>query len=347
MGAFRAFAVVTSALLVQDAALVRHFDYDAKAALDVKEVGVAHRSSADVHDITYASPKGGHVPAYLVVPKRPRPERGAGGKPGEAGPPSESERGWGPASIGRSSFAAVIWGHWYWANSPQRNRTEFLDEAVALAQAGVVSLLTDGPIARPGHVEDKDPLSERQAADLQQQVIDVRRGVDVLLARRDVDRNRLAFVGHSYNAAVGATLSGVDRRFKAFVLMAGTMSDEVDMRSTGYQQYRQKMGPEKYDAFMAKYSWLDQGKYVSHAAPAVVFLQYGTQEKFLTPERARQYEKIVSEPKKFQLYDAPHALNAEARRDRMAFLTKQLELKPLPPHMIAAIPDLFQPPDPK
>jgi hypothetical protein len=107
------------------------------------------------------------------------------------------------------------------------------------------------------------------------------------------------------------------------------------------------MGPEKFDAFMAKYSWLDQGKYVSHAAPAVVFLQYGTQEKFLTPERARQYEKIVSEPKKFQLYDAPHALNAEARRDRMAFLTEQLKLKPLPPKVIAAIPDLVQPPEPK
>jgi hypothetical protein len=28
--------------------------------------------------------------------ERLRPERGAGGKPGEAGPPSESEREWGP-----------------------------------------------------------------------------------------------------------------------------------------------------------------------------------------------------------------------------------------------------------
>jgi hypothetical protein len=30
--------------------------------------------------------------------KRLRPERGDGVKPGEAGPPRESERGWGPAS---------------------------------------------------------------------------------------------------------------------------------------------------------------------------------------------------------------------------------------------------------
>jgi hypothetical protein len=54
----------------------------------------------------------------------------------------------------------------------------------------------------------------------------------------------------------------------------------------------------------------------------------------------------VTEPKRFQLYDAPHALNAAARRDRIAFLTEQLKLKPVAPAVIAAIPDLAQPPDP-
>jgi pimeloyl-ACP methyl ester carboxylesterase len=156
----------------------------------------------------------------------------------------------------------------------------------------------------------------------------------------------VAYVGHSYNAMVGGILSGVDRRFKAFVLMAGSLSDEVDLKSTEYQDYRQKVGPEKFDAFVAKYSWLDAGKYVSHAAPAVVFIQSATQEKFLTPERSREYAKIVSEPKRFKLYDAPHALNAEARRDRIAFLAEQLRLKPLPATVIAKIPDLYQPPEP-
>jgi dienelactone hydrolase len=300
----------------QDAELIRHFDYDQRAPLGIKEMGVERRGEVSVYDITYASPRGGQVPAYLVVPN------------------------------GKGPFAAVIWGHWYWENSPMRNRKQFLDEAVALAQAGVVSLLTDGPVARPGHVASKDPLDERQATDFLQQVIDMRRGVDLLWARKDVDAKRIAYVGHSYNAGVGALLSGVDRRFKAFVLMAGSMSDEVGRQTREFEQYRQKVGAEKLDAFIAKYSYLDQGKYVSHAAPAVVFLQYATQEKFLTPERARQYEKVVSEPKRFKIYDAPHSLNAEARRDRLAFLTEQLKLKPLPAAVVASIPDLFQPPDP-
>jgi dienelactone hydrolase len=292
------------------------FDYDQKAPLDVEVKGITKRRDVSVLDISYASPKGGRVPAYLVVPR------------------------------GKGLFAAVIWGHWYWANSPARNRSEFLDEAVALAPTGVVSLLTDGPVARPGHVDDKDPLSERQAAELIQQITDMRRGADLLLLRKDVDPQRIAYVGHSYDATVGAFLRGVDKRFKAFVLMAGGLSDEVDMKSKEYQEFRQKYGPEKFDAFKAKYQWLDPGKFVSRASPAFVFLQYGTKDlPFLTEERAREYARVVSEPKRFQLYDAPHALNAGARRDRLSFLAEQLKLKPLSPSIVASIPDLYQPPD--
>ena len=40
--------------------------------------------------------------------KRLRPERGAGGKRVEGAPPSESERGWGPASIRKSAAIAVL-----------------------------------------------------------------------------------------------------------------------------------------------------------------------------------------------------------------------------------------------
>jgi hypothetical protein len=50
-------------------ALLRHFDYDSKAPLDVQEAGVEQRGDVAIHDISYASPKGGRVPAYLVVPK--------------------------------------------------------------------------------------------------------------------------------------------------------------------------------------------------------------------------------------------------------------------------------------
>lgn len=304
-------------LCAQETGPSHAFDYDSKAPLDIQEVGVEHRGGVAIHDISYASPKGGRVPAYLVVPE------------------------------GKGPFAAVIWGHWYWSNSEFFNRKEFLEEALVLAHAGVVSLLPTGVNARPGHVDDPDELSDQHVSDLVHQIKDMRRGADLLLARKDIDLQRFAYVGHSYNATVGAFLSGIDKRFKAFVLMAGGLSDEIDLKSEEYKRFRQKYGPEKFDEQIAKRTWLDPGKFVSHAAPAIVFLQYGTHDSpFLSSERARQYAALVSEPKQFKLYDAPHALNAEARRDRIAFLTDQLKLKPLAPSLVAGITDLPQPPEP-
>ena len=63
-------------------------------------------------------------------------------------------------------------------------------------------------------------------------------------------------------------------------------------------------------------------------------------------ERAVQYAAVVSEPKRLEIYNAPHSLNAEARRDRIQFLIEQLRLKPLPAAVIAGIPNLYQPPEP-
>jgi cephalosporin-C deacetylase-like acetyl esterase len=312
-----AIFLFASTLFAQDTDLQRHFDYDQKAPLEIQEAGVEQRGEVAVHDLSYASPKGGRVPAYLVVPK------------------------------GKGPFAAILWGHWYQDGSEFLNRKEFLEEAVALAPSGAVSLLIDGPIARPGYKRPSQPLDESQITYRVQAILDMRRGADLLLARPDVDQNRLAYVGHSYNAATGAFLAGIDKRFQAFALMAGNLSDQVDMKSTEFQDLRKQVGPEKFDAFMAKYAWLDQGKYIAHAAPALVFLQYATQEEFLTPERAWDYFVLISQPKVMKFYEAPHALNAEARRDRVGFLVKRLNLKPPDPAAIERIPELVQPPEPK
>ena len=214
----------------------------------------------------------------------------------------------------------MIFGHWCMPGSEKKNRTEFLDEAILLAHSGVISLLPDHVIVHPGFVEDNTPLNDQQIAVEVQQDVNLRRGADLLLARKDVDPNRLAYVGHSCNGSAGGFLSGTEKRFKAFVIMAGDLSFEIDKKTKSFQEYRQKIGPDKFDAFAAKYFWMDGGKYVSHAAPAAMFLQYATDEPFLNGELAKQYFEIVSEPKKLKIYEAPHALNAEATRDRIAFL---------------------------
>jgi dienelactone hydrolase len=307
--------------------LLHHWDYDPSVPLNIKQIGLEVRDGIRIYDISFSSPvngrsaavgpNGGSVTAYLVVPS------------------------------GQGRFPAVIFGHWCMPGSEKKNRTEFLDEAIVLAHSGVVSLLPDHVTVHPGFVEDSAPLNEQQIAVEVQQNVNLRRGADLLLARNDVDPKHLAYVGHSCDGSAGGFLSGTDKRFNAFVIMAGDLSFEVDKRTKSFQDYRQKIGPDKFDAFASKYSWMDGGKYVSHAAPAAMFLQYATDEPFLNGELARQYFEIVSEPKQLKIYNAPHALNLEATADRIAFLAEQLSFKPPDAKTVAAIPALFQPPWPK
>jgi dienelactone hydrolase len=307
--------------------LLHHWDYDKSAPLDIRQAGMQERDGVTIYDITFASPvgdrsaavgpNGGVVTSYLVVPR------------------------------GKGPFPTVIYGHWCMPGSEKKNRTEFLDEAVVLAHSGVLSLLPDHVMVHPGFVEDNAPMNEQQIAVEIQQNINLRRGADLLVARKDVDPKRIAYIGHSCDATAGGFLSGIDKRFKAFVIMAGDLSIEVDKTTTEFQEYRQKVGPEKLDAFMTKFAWMDAGKYVSHAAPAAVFLQYATDEPFLKVEAVKGYFQIVSEPKKLKIYEAPHALNAEATRDRIAFLAEQLSFKVPGAAAVAAIPVLVQPPWPK
>ena len=50
-----------------------HFTYDRNAPLDIKENSTENRETVRVVDLSYASPAGGRVSAYLVLPAGPGP----------------------------------------------------------------------------------------------------------------------------------------------------------------------------------------------------------------------------------------------------------------------------------
>lgn len=95
-------------------------------------------------------------------------------------------------------------------------------EAEALAKLGAVSLAINAPFARAGR-PGKVLLyfDERDRDDQIQLNVDLRRGVDLLLSRPDVAKDRLAYVGRSYGGAQGGLLAGVETRIKAYVLIVG------------------------------------------------------------------------------------------------------------------------------
>jgi dienelactone hydrolase len=295
--------------------LAHQFDYDRKAPLGVREVGRQSRDGVTVIDLTYGSPLGGRVPAYLVVP------------------------------AGRGPFAAVLFGHWMMEGSPLRNRRQFLEEAVVLGRSGAVALLIDAPHVRSGFEREKDELrSAVQSSEVsRQQVIDFRRGVDLLTARPDVDPKRIAYVGHSFDAHVGGILSGVEKRVGSFVLMAGGFADEeyvFDPDNAEMRKLRQRLGDDQIREYFRKYAWDDPVHFVGRGGLAAVFLQFGRQDKSITEKMARRYYELFAKPKRLTFYDSGHALDAEARRDRVAWLGKSLSLRSIDRATLARIPEL-------
>jgi cephalosporin-C deacetylase-like acetyl esterase len=297
--------------------LVRQFDYDRNAPLNIREDKKEERDGVSVIELSYDSPRGGRVPATLVLPS------------------------------GKGPFAGILFGHWMMPRSSFRNRKEFLDEAILLARSGAVSLLTDAPMVRPGFLPEKDPLKgEIQNAEAsRQQVIDFRRGLDLLLARGVVDPARIAFVGHSYNAHTGGILSGVEKRISSFVLMAGVFADEqyiFDSTALDVTQFRQKICDNALRDFFQQYAFDDPIHFIGHSAPASVFLQFGNDDQGIPEKTARGYFARFAEPKKIEFYKAGHALNREAREERIEWLEERLKLSPIDHEAIERIPGLEQ-----
>jgi dienelactone hydrolase len=295
--------------------LVREFDYDRNALLNIREEHKEERDGATVIELSYDSPRGGRVPATLVLPP------------------------------GKGPFAGILFGHWMMPRSPVRSRKEFLEEALLLARSGAVSLLTDAPMVRPGFLPEKDELkAEVQNAEAsRQQVIDFRRGVDLLIARGDVDPARLAFVGHSYNAHTGGILSGAEKRIGTFVLMAGVFADEeyiFDSKTPAIMEFRKRIGEEALRDFFREHAFDDPVYFIGHSAPAAVFLQFGRDDAPIPEALARGYFERFEEPKKMEFYKAGHALNAEARKDRVHWLAEKLKLSPVDSESIERVPDL-------
>lgn len=273
------------------------FDYDRRLPLDVKEVGVEDRNGARIHDISFQSPKGGRVTAYLVVP-----------------------------SGQRRKFAGIIFMH-----PRPGSRKNFLDEALSLTKAGAVSLLIDAPFSRAGESKREfDPTVTKPEADRDiyiQTVVDLRRGLDLLISRSDVDPKRIGFVGHSYGAHTGAILAGVERRIRAYVIMAGAPSLTEFLRTStlpAIVKARDSLTKEQQYNYFNTLAAVDPINYIGHAAPASLFLQFGKTDGYPTEEKARFYSEKASDPKLVKFYDAGHALNDEAKRDRAAWLGEQI-----------------------
>jgi dienelactone hydrolase len=239
------------------------FGYDAHEGFDYVDKGVVnHGYPIKIHDISFRSARSGRVHAYLVVPP------------------------------GKGPFPAVIWAH-----GSGVTRNDLLLQATWFAARGGISLVLDDPFERNPQLNLASDA--RQRAAIVQQVIDLRRSVDLLRARRDVARKRIGFAGLSFGAIQGAFLAGAEPRIKAFDLQSGR---------------GRSLGPG-----LDPRVWIR----MSHAH---FFIQDALHDQVVSQAQLEALARAAPQPKIVRWYDAPHGLNTRAIHDQLRWLSKQLGL---------------------
>ena len=269
------------------------FDYNADESPDVKENAVTTEEGVKIYDISYASPKSGRVTAYLVVP---------------------AEKG---------KFGGAIFLHGSGAS-----RQQFLPEAVRIAKRGVISMVIDAPSARPEPWK-KSPYTYLEAdRDIRvQTVVDLRRAVDILVARRDIDAKRIAFIGYSLGATIGGVLAGVEKRIKAYILMTAAGSQIEFWREPNnatVESLKKRLTPERFELYVKSLEPVEQINYIKQAAPAKLFFQFAKEDKIIPVDAAQRFYDAASKPKTVKWYKTGHELNAQATTDRMNWVVEQV-----------------------
>lgn len=268
--------------------------YDARTPPDVKVVRTETRDAVTVEDVTFRGAGGAPVEAYVVRP-----------------------------SEGRGPFAAVLFVHWFAPPHPNSNRTQFLEEARALARRGAVSLLVSTFWSDPARYRARRWQDDyRNTLD---QARDLRRALDVLLSRPGVDAARVAYVGHDYGAMFGALLSGVDPRPRAYALIAGAA------RFPDWYLFGSASGTpagEELEGFRRRFAPLDPVNSV-RLSKAAFLLQYGEDDRFTPRENFVELYLAAPAPKRLATYASDHPMDAAAiRRDRTEWLAERLSLTP-------------------
>ncbi|HEX6289905.1 MAG TPA: alpha/beta fold hydrolase [Herpetosiphonaceae bacterium] len=277
--------------------MLRLFDYDQQAPLDLQEKSSKESAGVMVHDISYASPKGGRVTGYLLVPP------------------------------GSGPFAGVIMQH-----GLPGSRDSMRSYAEEIAKSGAVALLIDAPFARRQNGQPARgfiTFTEQDRDEQIQYMIDLRRGVDVLSSRDDVDPNRIGYIGYSYGAAMGGLLAGIEKRIKAYVLMAGDggLVEHYEIPTAG-NDISGEVSEAKFERWKTAMRPIEPIRFVAHAAPSALLYQNARSDGMVSQEAARRYHEAGSEPKEIKWYNTGHGLNSQAFRDQVEFLHTYIGIDP-------------------
>lgn len=216
---------------------------------------IERRVQGDLYELSYPLPDSSeYARSWLIMPHQSRP----------------------------SPFVVALHGG-------GQDRNAFLAEAWLLSELGIASRLIDLPQARvfpnfscPDQEQDKLALT----------VITVRRGLDCLSLRSDIDMCRGAILGFSFGAWIGDIVAAVDARPKSAVLVAGVPRISEFWRASLHPEViriRQGLQPGMMDHYAEASRRFDASEYLQRFSNISLLLQFGSGDEFISEENVREF----------------------------------------------------------
>ncbi len=262
------------------------FSYDTAQPLAFVDRGRVNRHyPIAVDDVSYTSGKD-RIEAYLVRPQN-----------------------------ARGRLPAVVYLH-----GAQGDRTELLVQSTWLAARGAIALVITAPSTasqEPAGLKGVPFLRWEQQIQARD-VVAIRRAVDLLASRKNVDPKRIGFVGWSSGAHTGGILAGVEPRLRAIVLMSGGVAP--------VSAYTALARPDQRRSIRHYLGSIDPLRFLPKARAGSLFLQDGRKDTIVPRKALLTFADAAPRGTRVRWYAAGHGLNDAAYRDQLNWLVAKLRI---------------------
>jgi cephalosporin-C deacetylase-like acetyl esterase len=255
------------------------FGYDKTLPLSPQETPAEETADYRVIKVTYRSARDQRVPALLILPKQPREEKL-------------------PCVILMHGLGSdkrmfqMLWG--------------------ALTKAGYVLFAIDAQYHGERKPSDDIPLfgayPYRARDALIQTVIDLRRAVDYLQTRKEIDPNRIGYIGASMGGIIGSMFAGVDERVKAPVFLVAGGDWKILMERSTLSVWRDaaRNNQQQMQEALRVLDVVDPVHWVGRIAPRPVLFINGDADDVVPVESNKALHNAAGEPKKVVWYKGGH-----------------------------------------
>jgi len=264
------------------------FAYE-QEAVDVTDVGTVEEQEREIRDVTYPSPHGGEVTAYIAEPDE-------------------------PSDVGILMTPGI----------PEK-RHQYLDPISRFACAGATAMVVDAPWARdPDRVGQELTFTPKDAEEQVQLVVDLRRGVDIL---QDMGEEQIGFDAISYGAGIGALLAGVEDRIDAFALLSGGMGpvDRFVSKDGNAVYPLTSKSPAEQRTWVEAMEPIEPEHFIGDATAPILFVA-GREDTIAEPHEVEAMHEAAPDTAELWWYDAGHELSPEAFTEHLDWLAEQVGL---------------------